>query len=258
MSDFIFRGARGGAQAGPPCGPAQAREGPALQFGKVPGSPGPRSGGDVPVRPLVRPLPPPLRLQTQPLITTTLPTAGPPAELCRPDLVGVGVNFPRNGLVSHPPAQEVAASCPAPPADHWASIRTTEKEPFTRDLRAVGAPLPGPRGEPARWGGRVAGQQRTPRPLTGLWECQGRDKGCMPLGRERRPSGDGVGEEVPRRGSVGSLRSFVRLQLRRGQAGPRSLPGLGGPGPRAGPSQVLSGQGVSQEAGRSSCGPHPT
>lgn len=51
----------------------------------------------------------------QPLIITTLPTASPHwAELHTSRIWwGVGGSFPRNGPVSHQPAQEVAASCPA-------------------------------------------------------------------------------------------------------------------------------------------------
>ena len=180
-------------------------------------------------------------------MATTLPTAGPRTPSSVPSRAGGGLGgLSQKLLVSHRPAQEVAASCPALLADHRASVWTTEKRPFAHDLGVDCAPLHWVLAGRLAWWAR-SGSQPTPQTLVELWGLGEEGLQWAWGGKREIPLGDGCeGKSFPEGTVCGEPKVIGGTAAQ--QEGPGWAEGLQGLGPRAGASQVLPGQGASQEA----------
>lgn len=151
----------------------------------------------------------------------------------------MGGGFPRNGPVSHQPAQEVAASCPARRLTTGPQLGPQSKKPFTPALQA----------------GRGPGHQSSPGAQSG-----GQTRECLALGdpgasvglgeRREAPLGVVCGRKSSPKGTVcGSPEVTGAYSSARGaRLGPTGSEALETLAPGTGSSRCSQAEGVSQEA----------
>lgn len=171
----------------------------------------------------------------QPLITTILPTAGPTRQPCTIRIWwGLGGSFPRNGPVSHQPAQEVAPPVQPRQLTTGPQFGPQSERPFMHDLRTDRATVDSAlTGCPEWWARRqVSSQLHDPALNCGNAQHSARRGPRWAWGETKK-------EELPRRDCV---REPWGHCCSHSSVGGARLRGLGAMAPRARSPHALSRQ----------------